>query len=812
MNPTMKNTRPLINVAGIPVLVAALTFGLLGLVGREARAEVSADAILQKEQIRRQEIVLKAIMEIEATENLIKEGKTEEARTRLAEILKNIPNQGDAAPAYNKAAGLLNQIELASARKALDEKDWFGARDHAIAALGYDPESTEASRIIETVNAQLGMENNDESTLNPAVDRKFVKNINTINDAIKNGQDLRATGQFDAAEKSFNRALMIDPYNKAAARELSKLYRERKTIASIARHTSRQEKITATREGWTLNVATEKAPELTRSEAAPIRKSTNFVLAQKLNSIIIPQVVFEEATVADAATFLTNKTRELDPDGIGVSVLLKNASVSSASKPFSLRLNNVPAGEVLRYITNLAGVKFRVEEFAVFIVPLADRTDVVITREFPVRPAFFDVAPTGAGAGGAATGGRRTPTSTPVSSSSGSESTRSVLESRGVDFSAEGSAAFYNQATGILTVKNTQDQIDLVEELAGGQSVENLIVKVDTKVVEINETDLNSLTFNGTLAANPAALVMGGLPGGTAFSSSSVGASTNHQGTAGLKVSDKVSSLLGAGVSAIDPAQNASNPNKFGIAGTLDGNVFRLLLEALSQQQSFDLMTAPSIMINDGAQGTITVAREFYYPTQFDEPQVTAATVSSFTTVVPAWPTEFKSRNVGVVLTAQPRITVDRKRVYLTLKPDITEFDGYINYGAKIFSTQSDLLLSTPFTDGGIGPSGSIPIGVGSVISNNIINQPIFSVRAVENAQLEIQDGYTMVLGGLIREDIATIEESVPLLGDIPLLGRLFRSKAEQSIKKNLLIFVSVRILRPDGEPYNTNINVASAR
>lgn len=792
MNPTMKNTRPFINVAGIPVLAVALTLGWLGSLCSEARAEVSAEAILQKEQIRRQEIVLKAIMEIEATETLIKEGKTDEARTRLAEILKNIPNQGDAAPAYNKAAGLLNQIELASARKALEAKDWFGARDHAVAALGYDPESTEASRIIETVNDHLGIENNDESTLNPAVDRKFVKNINAINEAIKNGQDLKATGQFDAAEKSFNRALMIDPYNKAAARELSKLYRERKTIASVARHTSRQEKITSTREGWTLNVATEKAPELARSEATPIRKSTNFALAQKLNSIIIPQVVFEEATVADAATFLTNKTRELDPDGIGVSVLLKNASVSSASKPFSLRLNNVPAGEVLRYITNLAGVKFRVEEFAVFIVPLADRTDVVITREFPVRPAFFDVAPSGPGAGAASPGGRRTPTSTAVTPSSGSESTRSVLESRGVDFSAEGSAAFYNQATGILTVKNTQDQIDLVEELAGGQSVENLIVKVDTKVVEINETDLNSLTFNGTLVANPAALIMGGLPGGTAISSSSVGASTNHQGASALKVSDKISSFLGAGVSAIDPAQNASAPNKFGIAGTLDGNVFRLLLEALSQQQSFDLMTAPSIMINDGAQGTITVAREFYYPTQFDEPQVTAST-SSPTTVIPAWPTEFKSRNVGVVLTAQPRITVDRKRVYLTLKPDVTEFDGYINYGARIFASSTD----------------PVP---GAVISNNIINQPVFSVRAVENAQLEIQDGYTMVLGGLIREDIATVNESVPLLGDIPLLGRLFRSKAEQSIKKNLLIFVSVRILRPDGEPYNTNINVAASR
>jgi general secretion pathway protein D len=772
--------------AAFRLMTAIVFLGLLGVSPTETRAQTSAEAVMQKEQIRRQEIILKAIMEIEATEVLIKEGKMDEARTRLAEILKNIPNQGEAAPAYNKAASLLNQIELATARKALEEKDWFGARDAALAALGYSPENPEASAILATVNDRLGIENNDESTMNPAVDRKFVNNLNKMNELIEEGKNLKATGQFKEAEKAFNQALIIDPYNKVAAKELSKLYRERRVISEIARRSSKQEKLTGTREGWSLNVATERAPELAKTETNPIRRSTNFALAQKLNSILIPQVNFEQASLEDVATFLTNKTRELDPDGIGVSVLLKNASVSAGSKPVSLQLSNIPAGEVLRYITNLAGVKFRVEEYAVFIVPLADRTDVVITREFPVRPAFFDVAPTGGGSGAPA-GGRRTPIGTPVSPTSGSESTRSVLETRGVDFSAEGAAAFYNQATGILTVKNTQDQIDLVEELVIGQSVESLIVRVDTKVVEINQTDLNSLAFNATLAANPAALVSSG---GTAFGSSSVGVTTNNQGVAGLKASDAVSSLLGA-PSAIEPLALTTNTNKFGIAGVLEGNAFRILLEALSQKDSFDLMTAPSIMINDGAQGTITVAREFYYPTEFDEAQVTPATVSNTTIVVPAWPTEFQARNVGVVLTAQPRITVDRQRVFLTLKPDITEFDGFINYGSRIFSTRADSLVF-PFD-----------VPEGTTIADNIINQPIFSVRAIENAQLEIQDGYTMVLGGLIREDISTIEEKIPILGDIPLMGRLFRSKAEQSIKRNLMIFVSVRILRPDGEPYN---------
>jgi general secretion pathway protein D len=145
---------------------------------------------------------------------------------------------------------------------------------------------------------------------------------------------------------------------------------------------------------------------------------------------------------------------------------------------------------------------------------------------------------------------------------------------------------------------------------------------------------------------------------------------------------------------------------------------------------------------------------------------------------------------VGVVLTVQPRITLDRQRVFLTIKPEVTEFDGFINYGSQIRAGGGD-----------IRPS----VTAGTLISNNIINQPVFSVRTVENAQLDIQDGYTMVLGGLIREDISTVEDKVPVLGDIPLVGRLFRSKGEQAVKKNLLMFVTVRILRPDGEPFNVD-------
>ena len=58
-----------------------------------------------------------------------------------------------------------------------------------------------------------------------------------------------------------------------------------------------------------------------------------------------------------------------------------------------------------------------------------------------------------------------------------------------------------------------------------------------------------------------------------------------------------------------------------------------------------------------------------------------------------------------------------------------------------------------------------------------------------------------MALGGLIREDVQKVSDKTPLLGDVPLLGSLFRSQSDQHIKRNLIIFVSARLMDPAGQP-----------
>ena len=68
------------------------------------------------------------------------------------------------------------------------------------------------------------------------------------------------------------------------------------------------------------------------------------------------------------------------------------------------------------------------------------------------------------------------------------------------------------------------------------------------------------------------------------------------------------------------------------------------------------------------------------------------------------------------------------------------------------------------------------------------------------NTSVSVWDGQTVVLGGLMREDVQKTEDRTPIIGDIPLVGRLFRTNVDQHIKRNLVIFVTARLVTPAGE------------
>jgi general secretion pathway protein D len=152
----------------------------------------------------------------------------------------------------------------------------------------------------------------------------------------------------------------------------------------------------------------------------------------------------------------------------------------------------------------------------------------------------------------------------------------------------------------------------------------------------------------------------------------------------------------------------------------------------------------------------------------------------------------------GPVLDVIPYVSADGYSIEMSIVPTLTEFLGYDTEGATVFQT----IVGTQ-------PVQPTPL-------------PRFRVRQVVTSA-NVWDGQTIVLGGLIAENVTKSKDKVPVLGDIPLVGRLFRSERSTSEKRNLVVFVTPKLIDPAGNrihtpdnlPYDPNVippQTASAR
>jgi general secretion pathway protein D len=136
---------------------------------------------------------------------------------------------------------------------------------------------------------------------------------------------------------------------------------------------------------------------------------------------------------------------------------------------------------------------------------------------------------------------------------------------------------------------------------------------------------------------------------------------------------------------------------------------------------------------------------------------------------------------LGPTLDVVPYVSADGYTVQMTIIPTIKEFVGYDLESGKLFQAQAQ--------------------SVGTGVGNPIVQQqplPIFRLRQVVTSAI-VWDGQTVVLGGLISDNVVKTKDKVPVIGDLPLVGRLFRSESSTSKKKNLLIFVTPTIIDPAG-------------
>ncbi|WP_245846555.1 Amuc_1098 family type IV pilus outer membrane protein [Prosthecobacter debontii] len=661
----------------------------------------------------------------------------------------------------------------------------------------------------------------------PALTPQHVENVDKVKKGLLLANSALEIGDYNKALEAFEDVIRIDPYNSAARRGMENTEKRRAEYFDSARDHQRARMLNMVNEAW------EHKPPVRGLVVDPIAAGgaePTVYLTRKMQSIIFPQVQFAGASIEEAVEFLRVKSRDLDltetdPAKKGVNIILKAGDTASTAT-ISLDLKDVPMVEALRYVTELAQMKYKVEPFAVMIVPVSDATQEQYTRIYRVPPDFRSLG--GGGAAAAAPAASADPfastSAAPTSSLIVQQSALDILKSQGIQF-PEGASAVFNPVTSQLIVKNTQPNLDLVEAFVDsirGQGPKQIYIT--SKFVEVSQKNTDELGFDwllGTAGSNVE--IGGGTDGNSGLSSSTMVYPANIASMVTGGVISPVSRGLRTGNNAISGnaidaqitglSDVSEAPGVFSVAGVLTDPQFGLVIRALAQRKGVDLMSAPSVTTKGGQRATIEVIREFIYPTEFDPPQIptnvgstTGGGGATAIPVTPTTPTAFEMRPVGVRMEVDPTVGADGYTIDLNLAPEVTEFDGFINYGSPIYSVTPASPLQRIFNAAGVLIAEIDPVPASRVeLTPNVINQPVFSTRKVQTA-VTIWDGQTVVLGGLIREDVQDVEDKVPVLGDLPFVGRLFKSNVEDHFKRNLMIFVTAKIIDPAGQPINPNM------
>ncbi len=724
---------------------------------------------------------------------------------------------------------------------------------------------------------------------NPALTPEHVKNVEEVNRLLTLAYGHLDLGNYDAAYAEFNRVIKIDPYNAAARRGQESISKRRSNYYKAAHDSFRAKALAevdamweeqlpqvlptielgsaetvATSEGVLRNRDNLVALKLDKVEweGVPMEDALDILRAEASKSGMPMNFIFEKAQAPApapvAAVESSDDEEEEDEEDEEEEEASAPAAVYTPPPPAvisSLKLYNVSAADLLARMCAQAGCEYRVEENAVVVYQKGAGSHRMTRRQWTVRPSFFQ---------GSQEGGEEEEEDNDFASSS-SRRTRKIdakasLIDMGVNF-PQGANAKYSPVTGVLTVTNTDDELDTVEEAINKfrQDMPKM-VKVSAKFVEVSQTNEEELSFDWVV--NPFSIsdsgktYIGGvngshsLPdrlvsdfvssGGAAFGnnyngvgswpissnkvlSSATDTITNGLVTGGLRsgsgaiTSGALQNLITSG-SAGASAKSTVAPGVMSLSGIYDEGSYQMIMRGLSQKKGVDVMSAPSLVINGNEPmdyapapdqlasdqndetgcAKIEVVRRFVYPTEYDEPQIESTGNNNgnndnnngysggMPVAAPANPSSWGVEEVGVMLRFQiePLNEGDGDIVrFKRFEIRVVDFEGFVNYGSPITA--------------GITNQTSIEH---ITLTDNRIDMPIFSRRYI-NSNPCVYDGHTIAIGGMIQDEVQKVEDKVPVFGDLPFVGRLFRSNAESHIRKNLMVFVTADIIDPFGKP-----------
>ena len=290
-----------------------------------------------------------------------------------------------------------------------------------------------------------------------------------------------------------------------------------------------------------------------------------------------------------------------------------------------------------------------------------------------------------------------------------------------------------DESTNSLIVTAPSEVMEGLQAIIDRLDVPRAQVLVEAIIVEVTQGDLKNLGMDWLVADK-----QGGF-GGSNQSNGLVGSVAQ-----GAFDDDEEKALTGlaAAIAGIPGAVWG------GFNFDVDGTSFAAIITALQTTGETNILSTPSLMTLDNNEATIVVGQEV--------PFVTGS---------------YTSTGTGSTTPGNPFQTISRKNVGITLK-----VTPHVNEGGQI---TLDILQEVS----GLASSEQSTV---DVVTNE---------RRIET-RVNTRDGETVVLGGLIQDDVNEVISQVPILGDLPLIGRLFKKTKTTVSKKNLMVFLRPTVIR----------------
>jgi type II secretory pathway component GspD/PulD (secretin) len=325
---------------------------------------------------------------------------------------------------------------------------------------------------------------------------------------------------------------------------------------------------------------------------------------------------------------------------------------------------------------------------------------------------------------------------------SGGQSIRDYLEQALP--SNPGRRIVLDETTGMLTVTDTPSNQQVVKELIKLWDVGTKQVRIQARFVEVDVTALSEIGVEWWWRRTQ---------------------DTVHKRDLGINaVTPPVEDIGTTGTRSFGTATETSGLGIEVGKSFLTGSRLFVYIKALEEQGKANLLSSPSVTTLSGQMANIQLANILPYASEFERTNIGTAGA-------PVMVEKYKvtEKVSGITLEVTPKVAGEGKIITMDIHPEVTVINRQIP----------------------ISTSADFPANLG---------YPLIDTRSTQTSVV-IKSGQTVVLGGLIREDETITERKTPFLGDIPILGYLFKTKHVEKQKKNLVIFLTATIIDSRGEP-----------